>query len=135
VTTRPARTVSISVDCDPRTAYRYVTDPRTLPDWAPGFARSVREDGTAWYVETPTGDVRVDFVVANDLGVADHRVTDGAGLDVWNPMRVLGNGTGAEILFTVFRRDGMSEEEFQRDLGLVQSDLSTLKRRLEPAPG
>lgn len=36
-------------------------------------------------------------------------------------MRVLANGQGADVLFTLFRLDGITDEEFRRDLGLVPS--------------
>lgn len=130
----PASTISVSVDRDPDAVQAYVSDPRNLPDWARGFARSVREEGGGWVVETADGPVVVAFAPDNRLGVVDHRVTDGRGLDVLNPMRVIANGDGSEVLFTVFRRAGTPEDQFQRDLELVTSDLRTLKRLLEDRP-
>jgi hypothetical protein len=126
-----ARTVSVSVLRDPDAVHEYLSDPRNLPDWAPGFAKSVREEGGGWVVETADGTVRIAFVPDNRLGVVDHRVTGEGGLDVLNPMRVIANGDGAEVLFTLFQPAGMADARFQRDLGLVESDLQTLKRVLE----
>jgi hypothetical protein len=128
-----ARTVSVSIDRDPDAVCRYVRDPRNLPHWAPGFAKAVREDTGGWVVETAGGPVRVAFAADNVLGVLDHRVTDDQGLDVLNPMRVIANADGAEVLFTVFRPVGTSDDRFRRDLGLVEADLLTLKRVLESA--
>ena len=45
VTLRPARTGSVTIERDPRAVHAYVADPRNLPHWAPGFARSVRQEG------------------------------------------------------------------------------------------
>ena len=131
MTLRPTRTVSVSIGRDPRAVYAYVADPRNLPHWAPGFARSVRQEGDGWIVETADGPVRFAFVPDNPLGVVDHRVTGAGGLDVLNPVRVIPNGDGAEVLFTLFQREGMTDDQFRRDLGLVTADLQTLKRRLE----
>jgi uncharacterized protein YndB with AHSA1/START domain len=128
---RPARTVSVWVDRDPRSVYRYVSDPRHLPAWAPGFAKSVHSEGDDWLVQTGVETLRIEFVPENDLGVLDHHVTGGHGLDAVNPMRVIANGDGAEVLFTLFREPETTDEEFARDLSLVQSDLRTLKRVLE----
>jgi hypothetical protein len=131
MTMLPARTVSVSVDRRPDAVYAYISNPWNLPHWAPGFATSVRQEPTGWVVETTTGRVGVAFVPSNRLGVVDHRVTDDQGLDVLNPMRVIGNGEGSEVLFTLFHPAGETDDDFQRDLGLVQSDLLTLKRLLE----
>jgi len=131
MTVMPARTVSVSIDRDPGVVYQYVSDPRNLPDWAPGFAKAVGEEAGGWVVETADGKVRVAFVPDNKLGVVDHRVTNDAGLDVVNPMRIIPNADGAEVLFTLFRPRDMADNEFQRDVGLVEADLQTLKRVLE----
>lgn len=128
---RPARTVSVSVDRDPYAAYEYISDPRHLPDWAPGFAKSVHQEGDGWVVETADGTVGIAFVPENRLGVVDHRVTGDDGLDGLNPMRVIANGDGSEVLFTLFQPSGTPDDQFQRDLSLVESDLQTLKRVLE----
>lgn len=129
--TAPAHTLSVSIDRDPGSVYRYVSDPRNLPAWAPGFAMAVREDPGGWVVETAGGTVRIAFVADNTLGVADHRVTDDQGSSTLNPMRVIANGQGAEVLFTLFQPPDIADDQFQRDLGLVKSDLQTLKRELE----
>ena len=48
-----------------------------------------------------------------------------------NPMRVVANGDGAELVFTLFQRDGMSDDEMARDAAMVSRDLATLKALLE----
>jgi len=132
---RPARTVSVSVDRDPDDTYEYISDPRHLPDWAPAFAKSVHQEGDRWVVETADGTVGIAFAPANRLGVVDHRVTGDEGLDDLNPMRVIANGDGSEVLFTLFQPSGTSDDQFDRDLRIVESDLQTLKRVLEGGDG
>jgi len=149
--TRPARTVSVSVGRSPDAVYRYLADPHHLPEWAPGFATSVHKetsvqqkparassghrDGAAhkerWIVETADGAFAIAFAPHNRFGVVDHRVTSDDGLDAINPMRVIANSDGAEVLFTLFQPAGATDDEFQRDLAVVESDLQTLKRVLE----
>jgi hypothetical protein len=46
-------------------------------------------------------------------------------------MRVVANGSGSEVLFTLFHSPGMSEEAFAADAGMVERDLRGLKSRLE----
>jgi hypothetical protein len=71
------------------------------------------------------------FVAHNDLGVLDHYVSPAPGVEIYAPMRVLANGSGAEVLFTLFQLPGMSDEEYAEDAGLVTRDLETLKDVLE----
>jgi hypothetical protein len=44
---------------------------------------------------------------------------------------VLPNGAGSEIVFTLFRRPGVSAAQFAQDAEAVEKDLHTLKRLLE----
>ncbi|MEW1718416.1 hypothetical protein [Streptomyces sp. NPDC093109] len=46
-------------------------------------------------------------------------------------MRVIAEGTDCEALFTLRRRPGVSDEDFQRDANAVSADLATLKRVME----
>ncbi len=131
MTTSSAHTVSVSIERDPVAVYDYIHDPRSLPSWAPGFAKSVREEGGHWLVETEAGTVGIAFAPDNPHGVLDHRVTGDGGLDDVNPMRVIANGDGSEVLFTLLQPAGVADDRFQRDVGLVESDLQTLKRVLE----
>ena len=126
-----SKTVSMSIACPPRRVYEFVSNPENLPKWAPVFCRSVRKSGDEWTVETPDGPVRIKFVEENDFGVLDHYVTVKPGIEILNPRRVVPNGSGSEITFTLFQLPEMSNEKFAEDAGLVEPDLSTLKRALE----
>ena len=64
----------------------------------------------------------------------DHVVTLSDGQTFNNPMRVVPNGAGSLVTFTLFRQDGMSDADFARDVGMVESDLQTLKRVLGAIP-
>lgn len=46
-------------------------------------------------------------------------------------MRVLSNGVGSEVLFTLFRLPDMSDEKYAEDMRMVERDLRTLKDLLE----
>ena len=131
MTTLHSRTLSIAISRTPAEVYAFVTDPRNLPRWATQFARSVRQEGEDWIVQTPDGAVTIRFAAANRLGVMDHVVGLGSGQEVAVPMRVISNGSGSEVLFTLFQLPGMSDEQFARDGAMVENDLRTLKRILE----
>jgi hypothetical protein len=52
---------------------------------------------------------------------------------IYNPVRVISDGSGCEVVFTLRRLPGMSDEEFARDANAVAADLTRLKRVLEGA--
>lgn len=131
MTLMAARTLSISIECPPREVYEFILDPENLPKWARGFARSVTSSPDGWIVETSDGPMGVAFADRNQFGVADHAVTVKPGLEILNPVRVLANGDGSEVLFTLFRLPDVSEDAFAKDVALVSADLQTLKALLE----
>ena len=131
---RRCRTLSVSIDRPPARVYAFVRNPENLPRWASGLGRAVRRDGEGWVLETPNGPLGFAFVADNDLGVLDHTVTLAPGVDVLNPMRVVANGEGSEVSFTLFELPGMTAEKFAEDAALVERDLSALKSVLEGGP-
>jgi hypothetical protein len=115
--------------------YEYASNPANLPQWAPGLGSAVENVDGAWFVETTTGQVSLAFAPPNEYGVLDHEVTLPSGETVYNPMRVIPDGNCCEIVFTLRRLPGMSDEDFARDAGLVAADLARLKQVLESAAG
>ena len=77
------------------------------------------------------GKVKIAFAAKNTLGVLDHEVTLPSGVKVYNPMRVFANNDGSELVFTVYRHPGTSDEAFAKDAQTVQKDLQKLKTLLE----
>jgi hypothetical protein len=114
--------------------YDYASDPANLPRWAPGLGSSVEKVGGRWFVETPMGRVGFAFVDRNEYGVLDHDVTLPSGETVYNPMRVIRDGDGSEVVFTLRLPPNMSDEEFAGDAEAVAADLTRLKRLLESTP-
>lgn len=126
-----ARHLCVQIRRDWREVYAFASDPRNLPRWAAGLGSAVREEGGEWIATTPGGEVRVRFAPRNALGVLDHIVTVAPGVEVRVPMRVLANGAGCEVVFTLFRQPGMSDAKYLEDAGMVERDLQALKRLLE----
>ena len=124
--------ISVFIDRRPAEVYAFASDPRNLPRWAAGLARSqVRPEGEEWVADSPMGQVRIRFVPDNPYGVLDHEVILESGVTVHNPMRVVRNGSGSEFIFTLFRQPDMSDEKLAEDSAAVEKDLSTLKEILE----
>jgi hypothetical protein len=128
-------TVGISIRCQPAEVYAYLAEPRNLPAWS-AFITAIRQTGDAWTATTPDGEVRIRFSPRNDFGILDHWVSPGPELTVYVPMRVLPIASdGSEVIFTVLRLPGMTDEQFGRDVNLVRSDLITLRRVIEERSG
>lgn len=127
---RNGKTLTVSIDRSPEEVYAFVSGPENLPKWAPGFCRSVWKVGEVWIAQTAEGAMPFRFAARNPFGIVDHYVR-AAGREVFNPMRVIPNGSGSEVMFTLFQGAGMSEEKFQEDEALVRSDLQGLKALLE----
>jgi hypothetical protein len=115
--------------------YDYASDPANLPEWAPGLGSSVEQVDGRWFVDTPAGRASVAFAPRNEYGVLDHDVTLPSGETIYNPVRVTADGSGCEVVFTLRRLPGMSDEDLERDADAVAADLTRLKRVLENATG
>ena len=125
------RHVSTYIDRPAQEVYDYASDPTHLPDWAPGLLKSVEKVDGQWIADSPMGRIVLGWTPRNEFGVLDHHVTLPTGETFYNPMRVTVHGTGSEVVFSVRRQPGMTDEEFDRDANAVQADLVALKRRVE----
>lgn len=126
-----SRHISTRIDRPVGEVYDYASDPANLPRWAPGLGASVEVVNGQWIAESPMGRVALAFVPRNEFGVLDHDVTLPSGKTVYNPMRVIADGTGCEVVFSLRRQPGTSDEDFARDADAVAADLATLTRVLE----
>ncbi|HEX3714621.1 MAG TPA: hypothetical protein VHV09_17635 [Trebonia sp.] len=126
-----SRHISEHIDRSAADVYGYVAEPTNLVHWAAGLGNSVTEEGGHWFVDTPGGRVGFAFAPRNDLGVLDHYLTLGSGEVVYVPMRVIADGSGSEVMFTVRRSSGMTDDEFKTDADAVAADLARLRRVLE----
>ena len=127
-----ARHLGIGIDRPVEEVYAFLADPENFPRWAEGLGHSCEPvEGMTWQAETPMGPMRVMFSEPNAHGVLDHAVIPETGAAMHNPMRVVANGSGAEVVFTLFRREGMSDDEMARDAGMIMRDLAALKALLE----
>lgn len=127
----PARTVGVTIDCSRNEAYAFAVEPRNLPKWARSFVQSVKEEGGKWVMQTTRGPATIRFAERNTLGVLDHHVSPGPGMEIYVPMRVVENGQGCEVTLTLFQQEGMTREMFEEDAGMVERDLRSLKEVLE----
>lgn len=91
--------ITITIHRAPADVYAFASNPENLPLWAAGLARSeIKKQGDAWVAEAPFGKVKITFAPANNFGVLDHDVELESGVVVHNPMRVVPNGQGSNLV-------------------------------------
>ena len=128
---KTARHIAVSIDRPASEVYAFASLPENIPAWAGSFVKSVRQKGDDWFLETDEGSLGIRFAATNDFGVLDHMVTLPNGDEVYVPMRVVPNGSGSEVVFTLLRTPDMTDERFERDARMVEADLRSLKEVLE----
>jgi hypothetical protein len=126
-----AKQISISINRSAAQVYEFTSNPENLPKWAAGLSGSIKKVDEDWIAEAPMGTVKVKFAEKNQFGVLDHDVTLPSGVKVYNPMRVFPNNHGSELVFTLYRRPDVSDQEFAEDAKSVEKDLAKLKTLLE----
>ena len=125
------RTLRVSINRPAAEAYEFLAQPENFAKWASGLGSSLRRHGADWTVETPEGTATVRFCERNTHGVLDHQVTLPGGAPIYVPLRVIAKGPGCDLVLTVFRRPGMSDDKFAADAEWVMRDLLAAKGLLE----
>ncbi len=123
--------ISIVINRIPSEVYEFASQPENMPKWAAGLSGSIKKDGDHWVSISPMGKVKVKFAEKNNFGVIDHDVTLESGKMFHNPLRVIRNNKGSEVVFTLFRQPEMTEQDFNRDAQMVMKDLEKLRTILE----
>jgi hypothetical protein len=130
-TTVESRTIAVRIDQPFDKVYEFLVDPIHWNQWAFGLGKNIRRSQDGWIADDNGGVASVQFTPRNSFGVVDHTVTRASGQRVYIPMRLIANGNGCELLFTLFREPNMSDTQFASDAGFVESDLNGLKALLE----
>jgi hypothetical protein len=129
-------TLSVTIDAPFEQVVGDLADPATHPEWATQFFAGPAErrpDGT-YTVDVPSmgGTARMSVDVDADRGVVDLYLAPGdAPFGPALPIRVVPNGDGVDVLFTLARFPGMTDEQWQGGLVGMRHELENLKARLE----
>jgi hypothetical protein len=118
-------TRSISIISAPEIVFDLIGDPRRLPDWAPRFASAVNPDGSDWVVESGESKFRIRVRVDAELGVID--LLRPADPKRGAYMRVLTNGAGSELVFTLIFPAGTPDELIAGQMSTVEAELRTVR--------
>lgn len=123
--------ISQPVDRPAAEVAAFAGDSRNLPRWAAGLSSGIRQDDGRWVTDSPMGTVEVRFTGPAEHGILDHDVVLPDGAVVHNPLRVLRNGDGSEVVFTLYRLPGVDDADFEQDAATVRGDLARLRGVLE----
>jgi hypothetical protein len=136
MTTMVTDTVRITIDAPFDKVTSDLADPATHPEWGTEFFEGAARPGDDGEVIATVprmgGDVRakVDADLAAgriDLYLAPLDAPFGPPL----PVRVIPNGDGVDVLFTLIRPPGQSDPEWEEGLASMQRELANLKTRHE----
>lgn len=125
-----SKTITISIARDPKAVYDFISNPENFPKWAKTFCLSISRKERKWVIETKQGPMELKITEKNEFRIVDHSVRPEKGHEIYVPMRVVANGTGSEVIFTVFQQTDMSHDSFAKDISLVEQDLQSLKETL-----
>ncbi|NGP17907.1 SRPBCC family protein [Devosia aurantiaca] len=125
-----SRTISVTINRDWQEVYAFACDPANMTQWAAGLGNDFAPEGDYWVARQEGNAIRIHFCPINPFGVIDHDVHVGDAV-VHVASRVMPNGDGAEVTFLLLQERSMTDAEFERDAGMVQKDLDTLKAILE----
>lgn len=122
-----ADTKTVAIDANPKKVVNFLRDPQNLPRWAVGFAKSVREEGGGWYVETGNGEMGIRIDADEIRGTVDFWLTPAPGVEVLAASRVIPRGDGSEYVFTQFQTPGMPDDAFTKSVKALEHELTVLK--------
>lgn len=131
VVTVQSRAITVRIDRPFAQVYDFLVNPSNWNRWAFGLGKNIRRSQDGWIADSAGGIARVLFTPRNSFGVVDHTVIRPSGQRVYVPMRLIVNGSGCELVFTLFREQEMSDAQFATDSGFVERDLTGLKKLLE----
>jgi hypothetical protein len=123
--------LAVRIDRPAGEVYDYICQPANLPTWAAGLGSAIELVEGRWVADSALGRVEVVMAEPNPYGVLDHWVTVPTGETFYNPMRVITDSDGCELVFTLRRQPDASDADFERDVAAVTADLAAVKRLLE----
>lgn len=130
-TTVESRAIAVRINQPFDQVYDFLANPANWNRWAFGLGKNIRRSKDGWIADSGGGVAKVHFTPRNSFGIVDHTVIRPSGQRVYVPMRLIANGSGCELIFTLFREPNMSDAQFDSDSGFVQRDLNGLKKLLE----
>ena len=121
-----ADTQTVTLPVSSEEAFAFLAEPENLPRWAVGFARGIRREEGAWFVQTAQGEMPVRVVADAAHGTIDFHMSVAPELEAVAYSRVVPNDSGAEYVFTQFQLPGMADEVFAAQRAALAEELAIL---------
>lgn len=136
MTTLVTETVRITIDAPFEQVVADLADPSTHHEWGTEFfatpARPTADGEVVATVPRMGGEVRMRIDAHLDCGLIDIYLAPlGAPFGPPLPVRVLPNGDGVDVLFTLARFPGQTDSEWEDGLASMARELERLKVRHE----
>jgi len=129
--TLPARHITVSINRPFDEVNDFLAVPANFEQWAAGLGNGFHQVNGEWIFGNPDAPTKIRFTPKNEFGVADHTVMLQPDAEIYVPMRVVANEEGSEVIFTLFRRPEMTDQQLEDDSAAVRRDLEKLKAVLE----
>lgn len=127
-----SKTISLPIARPPSEVYEFLLEPRNYPRWAASLGgRFEHLESRDWRAETPHGPVIIRFAERNALGVLDHAVFREGEEPLTRMVRVVPNGEGCELIYTIFKPEHLDAEAFESEAEWTRTELEVLKSYLE----
>ena len=129
---RRSETRTISIRAAPSDVFDLLSDASAFPRWAPAFAPAIRPDGDHWIVERDGSETRIAVRASRVYGTVDIVRAEEPRSGAFT--RVLPNGEGSELLFTLFFPAGTDEEAVVAQMTTVEHELEAVRSLCEASP-
>lgn len=136
MSTQETATVTMTIDAPPERVIADLADPSSHLEWATEFFSGTAQDqgdGT-WQMNVPRMGGPVLMRIGGDTkqGIIDMYLAPvGARFGPPIPVRVVPNGDGSDVLFTLARMPNQSDQEWSEGLESMKRELTNLKARHE----
>lgn len=121
-----SRTITFTVNRKTAEAFDAILNipPKMMPD------ASKQDDGW-WSFTSPWGTTtKLKFHENKQLGILDHQVIDDGAK--WNvPMRVVSKGNDSEVITTIIKPDGISDQTFDERMKEIEKIMLSMKQVIE----
>lgn len=134
--TLPTRTVAVTIDAPYQEVADFLADPARAHEVGTEFFSGPLRPATddEWIAPVPMmgGDCRYRQEVDLEQGIIDiFLAAPGGDFGPPLPVRLLRNGNGIDVLWTLTRFPGTSDDEWQHGITSMQRELDGLKQRFE----
>lgn len=130
------RTLTVTIDAPFEAVVKDLADPLAQTEWATEFFAGPGIEGADGTVvaQVPMmgGEVVFRVEAVEEHGILDlYLAPTGAPFGPPLPVRVVRNGDGVDVLWTLSRMPGVPDEGWQQGIASMERELQDLRRRFE----